>query len=72
MTFVFSGALENFTRDEAKEEVEAMGARTTSSITGETDYLVVGKSPGSKLQEARAQGVKCIDEHAFKEFLEGS
>ncbi|MCW8126535.1 NAD-dependent DNA ligase LigA [Microbulbifer halophilus] len=69
-TFVFSGALHDFTRSEAREQVEALGGRATSSISGETDYLVLGDSPGSKRDEAEEQGVDCIDEDAFKRLLE--
>lgn len=69
-TFVFSGALDDFTRSEAREQVEALGGRATSSISGETDYLVLGDNPGSKRDEAEEQGVDCIDEDAFKRLLE--
>lgn len=68
-TFVFSGALDGFTRDEARERVEALGGRTTSSISGETDYLVVGDNPGSKRDDAEEQGVECIDEEEFRKLL---
>ncbi|MGL6159683.1 NAD-dependent DNA ligase LigA [Microbulbifer sp.] len=68
-TFVFSGGLDKMTRDEAKEHVEALGARTTSSISGETDYLVVGEGPGSKLDEAKEKDVKRIDEKEFLKLL---
>ncbi len=71
-TFVFSGALESFTRDEAKERVEALGARATSAVSGETDYLVLGENPGSKLDEAKERGVRCIDEDEFTEMTDGS
>ncbi|MFP3868663.1 MAG: NAD-dependent DNA ligase LigA [Desulfobacteraceae bacterium] len=66
-TFVFTGSLENFTRDEAKARVESLGGRATSSVSSETDYVVAGKNPGSKLDEARNHQAKIINE---KEFLE--
>ncbi|MDD3581552.1 MAG: hypothetical protein PHW74_11085 [Desulfobacca sp.] len=66
-TLVFTGSLANFTREEAKAQVEALGGRATSSVSSETDYVVVGANPGSKLDEARKQKVSIIDE---KEFLE--
>jgi len=69
-TFVFSGALENYTRDEAKEVVQNLGGRVTSSVSGETDFVVTGKDPGSKLEEAKKQKVKIIDEEKFKNLLE--
>jgi DNA ligase (NAD+) len=68
-TFVFTGSLEKFTRDEAQAKVEALGGRATSSISGETDYLVVGRKPGSKLDEARNRKVKIIDEKKFLELI---
>jgi DNA ligase (NAD+) len=66
-TFVFTGALQQYTRDEAKDLVESRGGRATSSVSGETDYLVVGDNPGSKLDEARRQQVEILDEKAFAE-----
>ncbi len=57
LTFVFTGGLERFSRSQAKELVEANGARATSSVSGDTDYVVVGEDPGSKLEEARERGV---------------
>ncbi len=68
-TFVFSGALENYTRSEAQKAVEDLGARATSSISGNTDYLVAGEDPGQKLDEAKEQGVEILDEEAFLELL---
>jgi DNA ligase (NAD+) len=68
-TFVFTGSLENFTRDEAKEKIEMHGGRANSRISGEIDYLVVGASPGSKLAEAKKQDVEIVDEAAFKEMI---
>jgi len=63
--FVFTGALENYTRSEAERTVEDLGARATSSVSGETDYLVVGENPGSKREEAEKLDVKILDEKAF-------
>lgn len=69
-TFVFTGKLRAFTRDEAKELVEDLGARTTSSVSGETDFLVVGEDPGSKLDEAKKHKVKTLNEEEFKKMTE--
>ncbi|MGZ6291433.1 MAG: NAD-dependent DNA ligase LigA [Syntrophales bacterium] len=66
MSFVFTGTLSKLTRNEAKEIVESLGASATESVTKTTDYVVAGESPGSKLEKARASGIKIIDE---KEFL---
>ncbi len=68
-TFVFTGSLEHFARDEAKKKVEDLGARATSSVSGNTDYLVVGENPGSKLDEARKLKVKILDEKGFEALL---
>jgi DNA ligase (NAD+) len=65
LTFVFTGELENFTRDEAQRRVENLGGRASSSVSGKTDYVVVGANPGSKLDEAKKHGVKTIDEKEF-------
>jgi len=68
-TFVFTGTLESHTRDEAEERVELIGGRATSSVSGETDFVVAGKNPGSKLDEAKKQGTKVIDEKEFKKMI---
>lgn len=65
-TFVFTGELAGYTRSEVKRLVESLGGRATSSVSGETDYVVVGESPGSKLEEARKKGVKTIGEKEFR------
>jgi DNA ligase (NAD+) len=68
-TFAFSGELNGYTRDEARDRVESLGARASSSVSGATNFLVVGKSPGSKLEEARKHGVKVIDEKGFERII---
>jgi DNA ligase (NAD+) len=67
--FVFTGKLDDFTRDEAKRAVEDLGGRATSSVSGETDYLVAGKNSGSKYDDAKAEGVEIISEEDFKEMI---
>ncbi|PSG98114.1 DNA ligase (NAD(+)) LigA [Thermoplasmatales archaeon SW_10_69_26] len=66
LTVVFTGALEGYTRREATEMLEHHGANVTSSVTSNTDYLVVGEDPGSKLDEAREREVPVLDEEAFE------
>jgi DNA ligase (NAD+) len=64
-TFVLTGTLESFDRDEAKERIERQGGKVVSSVSSKTDYLVVGESPGSKLYKARELGVAILDEREF-------
>ncbi|MGD2245265.1 MAG: NAD-dependent DNA ligase LigA [Candidatus Aminicenantes bacterium] len=69
-TFVFTGRLEGVTRNEAKDMVENLGARTASSVSRETDYLVVGENPGSKLDEAKEAKVRILEEKEFEKMVE--
>ncbi|MEF8907167.1 MAG: NAD-dependent DNA ligase LigA, partial [Haloarculaceae archaeon] len=69
-TFVFTGALERFTRAEAQELVERHGGSATGSVSGNTDYLVVGEDPGrTKREDAEAEGVPQLGEGEFLEVL---
>jgi DNA ligase (NAD+) len=70
MTFVFTGALEEMTREEARELIERHGGSATTSVSGNTDYLVVGADPGqSKREDAEEHGVPTIDPDEFEELL---
>lgn len=62
LTLVVTGRLPGFTRREVKEYIEARGGRVTGSVSGNTDYLVAGDDPGSKLDQARDEGIAIIDE----------
>ncbi len=63
--FVLTGRLENYTRQEAKAEIAKLGGRVTGSVSGETDYLVQGENPGSKLQQAQEREVQILTEEDF-------
>lgn len=65
-TFVLTGTMEKMTRDEAKNKIRNLGGDVSSSVSKETDFVVLGSEPGSKFDKAKKLGVKIIDE---KEFL---
>jgi len=70
LTFVFTGSLDGYTRSEAQELVESHGGSATSSVSGNTDYLVLGSNPGqSKQDDAEEEGVETIDQDQFEELL---
>jgi DNA ligase (NAD+) len=72
LTFVVTGTLREMSRKEVKSFIEQRGGRVTGSVSGNTDYLVVGEDPGSKLDRARELGVPQIDESEIRELSERS
>ena len=72
LTFVFTGALDGYTRSEAQALVERNGGAATSSVSGNTDYLVAGENPGaSKLEDAEENDVPVVDREGFEALLVG-
>jgi DNA ligase (NAD+) len=70
-TFVITGTLAALSREEAKARIEAQGGKVTNSLSAKTTFLVVGESPGSKLDKATKLGVRTLDEAAFTQLLAG-
>ena len=69
-TFVITGTLENFTRQQAEQAVRQAGGKTSSSVSKKTDFILVGKNSGSKLDKAQNFGIKIINEKEFLELLD--
>ncbi len=68
-TFVLTGALNNFSRDSAREALQNLGATVAGSVSKNTNYVVAGSDAGSKLDKAQQLGIKILDEDAFLRLL---
>jgi DNA ligase (NAD+) len=68
-TFVLTGSLDDFSRDEATKAIEERGGKVTSSVSKKTHYVVAGTDPGSKYDKAVQLGTEILDEAAFKKLL---
>jgi DNA ligase (NAD+) len=70
-TFVFTGTLESFPREEAREAVERLGGKVTSSISAKTSFVVKGEDPGTKLTKAEKLGLSILTEEEFLKLTRG-
>ncbi len=69
-SFVITGTLEKFSRDKAQEILKSLGAKTPSSVSKKTDFVIAGENPGSKLDKARQFGIKILTEEEFIKMVE--
>ncbi len=69
LTFVLTGELASFTRDEAKDMIRKASGSVSSSVSKKTDYVLAGENPGSKYDKAKKLSVKIIDEEKFKDLI---
>ena len=70
MTFVLTGKLNSFTRDQASDIIISLGGKTSSSVSKQTSYVIAGEDAGSKLDKANSLGVNVISEAEFKDMIE--
>ena len=68
-TFVLTGSLEGYTREEASSIIEKFGGKTSNSVSRKTSYVLAGEEAGSKLTKAQALGVTIINEFQFEEMI---
>jgi len=68
-TLVVTGTLKNYSRQEIEEKIASLGGRAASSVSRKTDYVIVGESPGSKLDKARQLGVPTLTEEEFERLI---
>ena len=67
LSFVLTGTLPTYTREEASSIIEQRGGKVTSSVSKKTGYVLAGESAGSKLTKAQKLGIEIIDEQRFKQ-----
>ena len=69
-TFVVTGELEKFSRDEVVQKITSLGGKVSSSVSSKTDFVLAGKDPGSKLDKARSLGVAVVSEKEVIKWME--
>ena len=69
-TFVLTGTLENYKRDEASEIIESFGGKTSSTVSKKTNYVLAGEEAGSKLTKAQQLGVTILSEEEFMKMIQ--
>jgi DNA ligase (NAD+) len=70
LTFVLTGTLSKYTREQATEIIEGLGGKVTGSVSKKTDYVIAGDNPGSKLDKARQLGIRVIDQKEFEQLID--
>jgi DNA ligase (NAD+) len=70
MTFVLTGELSAFTRDEAKAMIKEKGGSVSSAVSRKTTYVIAGQHPGSKYEHAKKLGVRVVDEKQFQKMFQ--
>ncbi len=71
-TFVITGTLEHYSREQAKQKLKALGAKVSGSVSKKTTAVIAGDKPGSKIEKAEQLGVPILDEAAFEQLLESA
>ncbi len=71
-TIVLTGSLDNFSRNELAQQLEALGAKITGSVSKKTDLVIAGESAGTKLEKARSLGIEIWDEKKLMKSLESN
>lgn len=69
LTFVLTGALEKYSREQASDIIEKFGGKTSSSVSKKTSYVLAGEDAGSKLAKAEKLGIKIISEQEFEDMI---
>jgi DNA ligase (NAD+) len=70
-SFVVTGTLNGYTRKEIEDIIKNLGGRVSSTVSSKTDFLIVGESPGSKLEKAKKLGTTILDKKEFEEMING-